>query len=138
MAVTIQAVNHHGTAVLDIERYEAIGRFTAGIHPPGKLEIVEVAFVDDAEIARVHGEFLGDPTPTDVISFDHGEILISVDTAERQAAAEGEILDRELALYLIHGILHLAGFDDREERERQRMKDEQERILGLALESIRP
>mgnify|MGYP000738786712 CR=1 FL=1 len=45
------------------------------------LEEVEITFVDDAEIARVHGEFLDDPTPTDVITFHHGEILISADTA---------------------------------------------------------
>ena len=49
------------------------------------LEEIEFTIISDAEISRVHAEFLDDPTPTDVITFEHGELLISADTAARCA-----------------------------------------------------
>jgi probable rRNA maturation factor len=98
--------------------------------PLGGLRQIDVALVDDAAIAGVHGQFLGDPTPTDVITFDHGEILVGVETAARQAAEHGEPLGRELLRYLVHGLLHLAGHDDHEESARRCMHGEQERIVG--------
>ena len=52
------------------------------------------------------------PGPTDVITFEHGEIIVSATTAERQARREDETLDRELARYIIHGVLHLNGHLD--------------------------
>jgi len=97
------------------------------------LEEVEVSYVSDAEIARVHGEFLDDPTPTDVITFHHGEILISAETAARQALDHGQTLEHELALYLIHGLLHLAGWHDEEETEAAEMAQTQESILHQAI-----
>jgi len=98
--------------------------------PLGGLEEIEVALLDDEAMARVHGEFMGDPTPTDVITFDHGEILIGVETGARQAAEHGEPLRRELLRYLVHGLLHLAGHEDRGEQERERMITAQERIVA--------
>ena len=76
------------------------------------LAEVEVTIVSDAAISRVHAEFFNDPTPTDVITFPHGEILVSVETAIRQALAHGEPLERELVRYLVHGLLHLNGHTD--------------------------
>jgi probable rRNA maturation factor len=100
------------------------------------LEEVEVSYVSDAEIARVHGEFLDDPTPTDVITFHHGEILISAETAARQALDHGQTLEHELALYLIHGLLHLAGWHDEEETEAAEMARQQESILQQAISTV--
>jgi probable rRNA maturation factor len=100
------------------------------------LEEVEITYVSDAEIARVHGEFLDDPTPTDVITFHHGEILISAETAARQALDHGQTLEHELALYLIHGLLHLAGWHDEEEAEAAEMAHTQESILQQAISSL--
>lgn len=94
------------------------------------LEEVEISLVSDESIAKVHGEFLADPTPTDVITFQHGEILISLDTAMRQAAENSEPYEREVTRYIVHGLLHLAGWDDREEAERKAMHEVQERILA--------
>ncbi len=98
--------------------------------PLSALEEVEISIISDGEIARVHGEFLGDPTPTDVITFHHGEILISADTAARQGAEHGQPRDHELALYLIHGLMHLAGWDDHESAEGAEMARHQEAILA--------
>ena len=73
---------------------------------------------------------MGIAGPTDVITFQHGEICISVETALRQAAAFGTSLEHELRLYLVHGLLHLHGFDDRTPRGRARMKAVQEDIVA--------
>jgi probable rRNA maturation factor len=94
-----------------------------------QLEEIEISFVSDEDISRVHGEFLNDPTPTDIITFPHGEILISLDTAARQAADHGETFERETGLYLIHGLLHLAGWNDHEPNERDEMHRLQAKIL---------
>ena len=93
------------------------------------LEEIEFTIISDAEISRVHAEFLDDPTPTDVITFHHGEILVSADTAVRQGAEHGQTFDQELALYLIHGLMHLGGWDDHEEAEAKEMAQKQESIL---------
>ncbi len=104
--------------------------------PLAALPEIEITIVDDADIARVHGDFLDDPTPTDVITFHHGEILISADTALRQGREHGQSLDHETALYLIHGLLHLAGWDDHEESEARAMAQLQEGILRDAMASL--
>ena len=97
--------------------------------PLTNLEEVEISFVSDEAIAQVHADFMSDPTPTDVITFHHGEILISLDTAKRQATEHGETYEREAALYVIHGLLHLAGWEDYEETERAEMHRLQSQIL---------
>jgi probable rRNA maturation factor len=103
---------------------------TKGECPPlTSLEEIEVSLVSDEVISQVHGDFLQDPTPTDVITFHHGEILISLDTAARQAAELSQPYEREVALYLIHGLLHLAGWHDADETERAEMHRLQEIIL---------
>lgn len=104
--------------------------------PLAGMPLVEVSIVSDKEIARVHGEFLDDPTPTDVITFHHGEIIISADTAERQGREHKHPFDHELALYLIHGLLHLAGWDDHEKTEAREMAQRQRSILRNALKAV--
>jgi probable rRNA maturation factor len=131
--------DHQGVVVLDLARMagavraalEKVIREDSG--RPGSLaglDEVEISFVDDEAIGRVHGEFLGDPEPTDVITFDHGEILISAETGQRRAEEFGHSAERECVLYAVHGMLHLQGFDDHEAGDAARMKEVQERILG--------
>ena len=81
---------------------------------------ISLAVVDDARIAELHGAYLDDPTPTDVLSFPlettggflEGEIVVSAQTAAGAAPRYGWSAEDELLLYAIHGTLHLAGFDD--------------------------
>ena len=89
---------------------------------------VEVAVVSDAVIAGVHRKFMNVPGATDVITFDHGELVLSADTAKRYAAEHGHGVVEELALYVVHGLLHLNGFDDREPKARARMHRVQNRV----------
>ena len=104
---------------------------------------LSVTLTSDAEIATLHAEYLGVPGPTDVISFPLeddvgpetvlGEVVVSVDTAAREAAERGTSLERELLLYVIHGSLHLLGYDDQSEPERARMHARQEALLAAFL-----
>lgn len=95
----------------------------------GEATDVEVVIVDDAAIARVHGEFFHDPTPTDVITFPYGEILIGAETVAANARHYHETPSRELVRCTIHGMLHLRGFDDHTPAQRQKMERLQEAIL---------
>ncbi len=96
-----------------------------------ELAEVEVSLIDDATIAEVHGEFMDDPTPTDVITFHHGEILVSLDTARREGPGHGNSPEDETLLYIIHGLLHLNGHTDLREPDRTAMHLAQEAILDL-------
>jgi probable rRNA maturation factor len=98
-----------------------------------KLREIFVWIVSDRRMARLHRQFLGQPGPTDVLTFQHGEIFISVEVAKRHARSFGNSLVRELQLYIVHGILHLHGFDDRTQAQACKMQTAQERILHRAL-----
>lgn len=100
------------------------------------LSEIEVTLMTDPEIATIHGEFLDDPTPTDVITFHHGEILISLDTAARQSLCHGLSFPDETALYLIHGLLHLAGWDDHDPAAAAAMATLQQTILQQSLTEL--
>jgi probable rRNA maturation factor len=91
---------------------------------------VFVWLVSDRRMSRLHGEFLAKSGPTDVLTFQHGEIFISVETAKRHARAFGNSLTRELQLYIVHGLLHLNGFDDRTQQGALKMEKMQAKILG--------
>lgn len=107
-------------------------------HP---VRSMSIALVDDATIASLHEQYMNDPSPTDVLSFDlrddpddsaiDGEVVVSVDTARRQAAEFGTVADQEILRYVIHGTLHLLGFDDATPGQRQRMRREEDRILEV-------
>jgi len=101
--------------------------------PLADLPEVEVTFVSDATIDEVHRRFMNIPGATDVITFDHGEIVISTETALAHSHTYGRKLEEELALYIIHGLLHLNGFDDHEPADARAMHREQERILARCL-----
>ena len=119
----------------------AISLFEA-IHASARFPISEgelsIAFVSDAEIAKVHAEFMDDPSPTDVITFpaqpemkSAGEIIVSVDHARSRAHELGEPFSRELSLYLIHGWLHLAGYNDGVESDRAEMRNAEQKALVI-------
>lgn len=94
------------------------------------LATLEIALVDDATSARVHQDFMNIDGATDVITFHHGEIVIGVEVAQRQALEFGEPLAREILRYLVHGLLHLAGHEDTEPAERIAMEAAQETIIS--------
>ncbi|MFC7337218.1 rRNA maturation RNase YbeY [Haloferula chungangensis] len=106
--------------------------------PLASLECVEVALVDDETSSRVHAQFMGIEGETDVITFEHGEIVIGVEVARRQAVEYGEPEQRELLRYLVHGLLHLAGHEDEKDEDRKVMEEAQERLVGELWKTIEP
>jgi len=96
--------------------------------PLVSLKKVEVSIVCGSEISEVHRRFLNDPTETDVITFDHGEIIVSSDVAEEKAAEYGHTTEAELLLYIVHGLLHLGGYKDKTKSEFNEMSRVQEVI----------
>ena len=96
------------------------------------LDEVLVVLVSDARMSALHKQFLNLAGPTDVITFQHGEIFISVETARANAESFHSSTEDEVRLYLIHGLLHLHGFDDVTPAQARVMKQTQERILRAA------
>ena len=95
-----------------------------------KLHEVFVWLISDSRMTSLHRKFMRQTGPTDVLTFQHGEIFISVDTARRNARSFRNSLERELCLYIVHGLLHLHGFDDQTEAGARQMERTQEKILS--------
>ena len=103
--------------------------------PAGELSIV---ILTDPELARLHADFLDDPTTTDVITFEGdptlgtaGEICVSADTAAAYARTHRRDFSLELTLYLVHGWLHLAGHDDLVPTKKRIMRRAEARALRV-------
>ncbi|GAB1489296.1 hypothetical protein MASR2M8_17490 [Opitutaceae bacterium] len=112
----------------------AADRFRGG-PPEGELSL---AFLTDAALAELHGSFLDDPSTTDVITFEAqpgmgaaGEICVSADTARAFSRAKKLDFSRELTLYVVHGWLHLAGYDDLQPAKKRRMRAAEARAMKL-------
>ncbi|MCS7305368.1 MAG: rRNA maturation RNase YbeY [Thermoguttaceae bacterium] len=118
---------------------------SAGVH---RARIC-VAMIDDEQIRRLNRQFLGEDEPTDVLSFPmgcsaeglEGEIVVSGERAAAVASQYGWTAEQELLLYIIHGALHLAGFQDASGAQRRRMRRQEAlclRRLGLEPPSKSP
>lgn len=94
-----------------------------------RLHEIFVWLISDRRMATLHRQFLNQKGPTDVLTFQHGEIFISAETAQRQAQVFRSSRARELRLYIVHGLLHLHGFDDRTQADAKEMEEAQEKIL---------
>jgi len=100
------------------------------------LHHLSLVFVDDEYLRRLHRDFLNEDPYTDVMTFDlsetntrEGEIYISLDRAQYYAKKYRIPLDEELTRLIIHGILHLKGYDDQTEAEHQRMHQKENSLL---------
>jgi probable rRNA maturation factor len=96
---------------------------------------VSIVLTGDNHLIRLHDEFMGIPEPTDILTFPDedqpgGDIVISVEQAERQRHDDAWTLAHELKFLVLHGVLHLAGWDDASEQLRADMLDRQRAILA--------
>ncbi len=104
-----------------------------------------VAVVDDQEMAALHQRFSGVTGATDVLTFElesgpprlEGDIVASADTAARAAVQYGWTAQEELLLYVVHGALHLAGYDDHSARQAQWMRRAERKYLA-AMDVVQP
>jgi probable rRNA maturation factor len=98
---------------------------------------ISLAIVDDPTIAELHRRFLDDPSPTDVLSFVlessaetlEGEVVVSADTARACAPRYGCTAAEELLRYVVHGTLHLVGYDDTTPRKRTAMRKREDQYM---------
>jgi len=94
-----------------------------------------IIFVDDAKLSSIHAAYLNDPSPTDIITFDlgeeemEGELYISLERAQAQAREYGVPVPEEIIRLIIHGLLHLKGYNDIEPAERKTMKEVENRLV---------
>ncbi len=142
-------VQAEGAEPPDLRRLARLARMVLAAEgaPPGEVGVV---LTDDAGIQELNRQYLGHDYPTDVLSFGEqeaaagqpqfvlpgegasylGDVAISLERAREQAAAYGHGWTREVELLLIHGLLHLLGYDDGEESARRRMAARQESLLA--------
>ena len=98
---------------------------------------ISLAIVDDSTMHQLNRKYLRHDYPTDVLSFVlerddetlDGEIIVSADTATRSCDEYGWSAENELMLYVIHGLLHLVGFDDHAPADRRRMREKEAEYL---------
>ena len=95
------------------------------------LPLIEISLLSDFAMAKIHGRFLHEATPTDVITFPYGEILQGVETIAQNARDHQQTFKQELLRCAIHGLLHLNGYDDHEAEDAMKMYRRQEAILDI-------
>ena len=102
---------------------------------------LSILLCDDAFIHPLNRDYRGKDRPTDVLSFSQreegdpddpvlGDVIISIERAQEQADERGHALGVELALLLVHGILHLLGYDHEEEEEAEEMEAKERELLA--------
>lgn len=106
---------------------------------------LDVNLVDVATISQLHRDFLQDASATDVMTFDLGAtpegwriaaLAIGVPVAQDYAKAYGVSLREELQRLVIHGVLHLLGYDDRTPAAKKQMRREENTILRRCLQNL--
>ena len=134
MTVNVPVVRRVKAPFGDAWIKKAVSAALRGAGRKGSFE-VGVVFISDAEMTRLNRAYRGKRRTTDVLSFADGEhgllgdVLISVAQAERQARKAGKSLRQEIALLLVHGTLHLLGYDHETLKEEKAMFSLQDRIL---------
>lgn len=100
----------------------------------GSLELslgeVTIVCVAPGRMRRMNKEFLGHDYVTDVITFDSGDIVICPETASRFGRAHGQTTEEEMVLYVIHGMLHLAGYKDKKPKDIMIMRAMEKKMLA--------
>ena len=134
-ATHLAITNRQRDRKVDTRRVREVA--TAVLAEAGQGAELGINFVSAKRSAEVNWQFLQHEGPTDIITFDYGstperlfgEMFICVPEAVRQAAEFGTTWEAELLRYVIHGILHLRGYDDLEPAKRRVMKREENRLV---------
>ena len=120
------------------DELEAIAAFILSSEGATGYWEITVALVDDARLRSLHRDFMGIDTPTDIMTFpadeaaeenQGGELAISVDHAMTQAVAWGFSPGEEIAFLTVHGLLHLLGWRDDTNEQRQKMLERQHALI---------
>ncbi len=122
----VEVYNEHQDGSPDLDALERLGEQV--VEKEGWLFNISAIIVNDGELRRINRLFLNSDDYTDVIAFpvddedeDSGEIYISLDQAREQAIETGESVQKATERLLVHGILHLGGWDDHTDNDREKM-----------------
>ncbi|NUQ65521.1 MAG: rRNA maturation RNase YbeY [Pirellulales bacterium] len=135
--VEVEIANEQSVLLVDEDRLRRAVRIALD-ETPVRRAAISLAVVDDPTIHRLNRRYLDHDYPTDVLSFVldrtadslDGEVIVSSDTAVASAAQFGWSADDELLLYVIHGVLHLAGYDDILPEQRGKMRNRERACLA--------
>jgi probable rRNA maturation factor len=120
------------------DQLESLAEFVLAAEGTTGTWEITVALVDDARLQSLHRDFMGIDTPTDIMTFpvdnsagevQGGELAISVDHATTQGVAWGHSPEEEIAFLVVHGLLHLIGWRDETEDQRERMLARQRDLI---------
>jgi rRNA maturation RNase YbeY len=135
LSINVEVYNAHGRRRARMQGIAKTVRCVL-LREARKRAAISVVLVGDRAMARINRKFLAHRGTTDVISFPleeganlEGEIYVNLDRAARQAREEGVSGACEVARLVIHGTLHLVGYDDRGAREARRMKAREDRYV---------
>ncbi len=127
---------------VDLRRLPSLARFVLEREGASGAWSVAVVFTDDGRLRALHRTFMGLDTETDVMTFPSsepgrgvdaatgGDVVVSVERAAAQAADYGHSASEEVRFLVVHGLLHLCGWDDRTPDQRDRMLERQARLLA--------
>jgi probable rRNA maturation factor len=131
--MTVTVVNHCRRHRADTKSLQKLAGRAAKL---AKLphQSLEISLVSDKKIAELNEKFHQTRGPTDILTFDYAEnnaaeLIISLDHAHQNAARFGNSARKEIQLYVVHGILHLAGFDDATPSQQKKMRAAESRLL---------
>jgi probable rRNA maturation factor len=147
----IDVVSHREPELLDLEAFERLARFV--LEREEALDAVElsVAIVEIAEMTELNERHRGKEGPTDVLSFPCddpcavveagepvmlGDVIIAPAVAERQAAEYGHTVEEELNLLIVHGVLHLLGYDHVEDEQAAAMQARERALLEAWIAAV--
>ena len=137
-SLEIEVANHYSGLQFSENSLKDFFFTFASLHQHSLKGSLSIAFLDGEHHSKLHGEFLQDFRPTDVITFPPdpdedmaGEICVSVDQAIEESRKRNLSFVQELSLYLIHGWLHLVGFNDLDDLDRKMMRQEEMRALEM-------
>ena len=132
----LEVANQYPALHFDLSKLELFFEVIFSFHRHDVSGELSIAFMDSSAHCELHGKYLQDYRPTDVITFPAdmenglaGEICVSVDQAKEEAKTRNLSFEYELGLYLIHGWLHLVGFDDLDTVDREIMRMEEQRVI---------
>jgi len=127
------------TSALPEDRISDLTRFVLNENGKSGRWSIAVVLTSDDHLQRLHRDFMGVDSPTDVMTFPAepvagesdagGDIVVSVERAEEQGAEHGHSKEEEIEFLIVHGLLHLCGWDDHDVADRSRMLDYQSELI---------
>jgi len=139
----VRIVSHRDPELLDLEAFVTLARYVLTLEAVPEDAELSIALVDEDEMTGLNEQYRGIAGPTDVLSFGCddpcptpgdepialGDVVIAPTVAERQAAELGHSIEHELDVLLIHGVLHLLGYDHEDDSDAAAMAAREAAVL---------